>query len=85
MIIYVRTTIVLDDALFRQAKRRAAEAGRTLSDIVSSALREALREAPPRNLGRFQMPTFGGPSAHRHEPADLARALEEEDRTRIGR
>jgi hypothetical protein len=83
MLTYVRTTLVIDDELFREAKRRAAETGRTLSQLVSLALREALRQKPPSPFPPFRMPTFGGPDPLRHEAADLARALEDEDRARV--
>lgn len=36
----MRTTVSIDDDLLRQAKVRAAEEGRTLSDIVNESLRE---------------------------------------------
>jgi hypothetical protein len=43
----MRTTIRLDDQLFKQAKRIAAETGRTFTEIVEDALRQSfsVREA----------------------------------------
>ena len=38
----MRTTVQLDDELFRRATRRAAEAGTTLSVLVERALRAHL-------------------------------------------
>jgi len=79
----MRTTLVLDDALLRQAKRRAAERNLTISDIVNEALRESFRHqvrgAPP-----FSMITYGrsGRRVH-HEPSDFALALDDEDRDRL--
>lgn len=80
MLVRMRTTLVLDDALVRRAKARAIERGSTLSDVVNDALREALRgdvaEAP-----LFTLVTYGKPGASvRHEPGDLARALEDQER-----
>ena len=55
----MRTTLVLDDHLVRQAKERALAEGTTLSEITNRALREfvpavgaAAGEEPP-----FRMPT----------------------------
>ena len=45
----MRTTVNLDDELLRRAKERAARQGRTLSEVVSDALRVLLAEqAGPR-------------------------------------
>jgi hypothetical protein len=80
----MRTTLVLDDELLRQAKRRAAERNLTVSDVVNEALRECLRRpapvAPP-----FSMITYGGRSERKahHEPSDFAAVLEDEDRGRL--
>jgi hypothetical protein len=38
----VRTTISIDQAVFRQAKARAAESGRSVSEVVEDAVRAAL-------------------------------------------
>jgi len=38
----VRTTLVIDDGLFRQIKKKAAEQGRTLQAVVNDLLRRAL-------------------------------------------
>jgi len=84
MITCMRTTLVIDDALLRQAKRRAAERDLTVSDLVNEALRESFREtasaAPP-----FTLVTYGDARRRvRHEPADFAAELEGEDRRRLG-
>jgi hypothetical protein len=75
----MRTTLVLDDALLRQAKRRAAERSTTLSEVVNEALRESLR-ATPVDAPPFSMITYGPASRVHHEPSDLAAALEAEER-----
>jgi hypothetical protein len=45
----MRTTMDLNDALLRQAKRRAADEGRALRQVVETALRLYLgkRDRPP--------------------------------------
>jgi hypothetical protein len=56
----VRTTINLPDPLLVQARRRAAETGRTLTSFIADAVRESLarrREAtkqPPVRLTTFR-------------------------------
>lgn len=50
----MRTTLDLDDALVRRAKRRAADEGTTLTAVLEQALREHL--APRRAPGkRFRL------------------------------
>ena len=56
----MRTTIRIDEALYRRVKAYAAETGRTVSAVIEDAVREALRplgrpvaEPPP-------LPTSGG-------------------------
>ena len=83
MLIRMRTTLILDDALLRQAKRRAAERDVTVSDLVNEALRESLGRTMPEPPP-FSMVTYGKGSARvRHEPADLKAVLEAEDRMRV--
>jgi len=55
----VRTTIRIDEALYRRAKSRAAETGRTVSDIIEDAVREALRPDLRRAEEPPPLPTFG--------------------------
>lgn len=53
MLICMRTTLDLDDALLRAAKKKAAEQGRTLTGLIEDALRQHL--APPtRRSSRFR-------------------------------
>lgn len=53
----MRTTIRLDDQLLAEAKKYAAESGRTLTDLLADSLRETLgrRRAPgQRKLVRLR-------------------------------
>jgi hypothetical protein len=54
----MRTTLVIDDELLRQAKRRAAEWNLTVSDIVNDSLRESLGR-PARAAPSFSLITYG--------------------------
>ena len=85
MLTHMRTTLIIDDDLLRQAKLRAAEWNQTVSDVVNNALRECLGRpiptAPPFSLityGRSNRPVH-------HEPAEFNDALEQEDKDRLRR
>lgn len=84
MIIFVRTTVTIDDALFRAAKRAAAQAGCSLSDLVNQALHAALSQRKePRP--EFHMITYGGRTQSAHEPEDFKNAVEAEDAASLAR
>ncbi len=89
MIIFMRTTVQLDDDIFRRAKAAAAAAGIPLSRLIEDSLRENLRRAPApegTHVGRFRMVTFvQGERRVAHEPADFASATEAEDLRSLGR
>jgi plasmid stability protein len=49
MVFHMKTTLNIDDTLMAQLKREAARQGRTMSELVETALRNLLRsqkEAP---------------------------------------
>jgi hypothetical protein len=81
----MRTTLVLDDVLLREAKHRAAERDLTVSEVVNEALREAFRQ-PPQTSPPFSMITYG-PRDRRvsHEPADFTADFEADDREALAR
>jgi hypothetical protein len=79
----MRTTLVLDDRLFKQAKRRATERNLTVSDVVNEALRQSFAHRAPA-ARPFSIITYGQAGRRRHhEPSDFAAAFEQEDRTRL--
>lgn len=85
MLIRMRTTLVIDDDLLRQAKLRAAQWHLSVSDVVNNALRESLgrpgQVAPP-----FSLITYGRPGKRvHHEPSEFDDALEREDQDRLSR
>lgn len=83
MLTCMRTTLVLDDALLRQARRRAAERDQTVSQVVNEALREAF-DRPAPLAAPFSMVTYGNPTRRvRPEAEDIAAALDAEDRDRL--
>lgn len=52
-----RTTLMLEDSLFRQLKKKAAEEGRTLQEVANDALRRGL--VTPLSQGGFKLKMQG--------------------------
>ena len=72
----MRTTIRLDDHLLAEAKKRAAESGRTLTAVLEDALREALaRRSPSRKRHRVRLKTVKGDGVHPGVDLDDSAAL----------
>ena len=57
MLICVRTTLNLSDGLAEEAKRRAAEEGRTLTSLIEEGLRLVLET--PRRQRSIRLPAHG--------------------------
>ncbi|MGE0600230.1 MAG: type II toxin-antitoxin system VapB family antitoxin [Dehalococcoidia bacterium] len=55
----MRTTVSIDDDLLRQAKRVAIDSDRSLSDVVSEALRELLVRRKETTATRVRLITSG--------------------------
>lgn len=76
----MRTTLIIDDEVFKNAKKEAAVRGKTVGELVTQALREVLAERQAPKQPPFSMPVFGqagrGPG---HSPKELA-ALRDEGR-----
>lgn len=51
MVFHMKTTLSISDATMRAVKREAARRGQTMSELVESALRQAL--AQPRPTGKL--------------------------------
>lgn len=60
MLICMRTTLNLDDSVMRQLREEAARQGRTMSELMESALRLFLREqgAARESIAGSELPTF---------------------------
>ena len=57
----VRTTIRIDDALYRQVKTQAAQTGRTVSEVIEDAVRTSLGSRSERqHRRRKKLPVSGG-------------------------
>ncbi|MDQ3629840.1 MAG: ribbon-helix-helix domain-containing protein [Actinomycetota bacterium] len=55
----MRTTVSIDDDVLGAAKRRAADEDRTLSDLITEALRERLARRAPAEGDRYEAVTWG--------------------------
>jgi len=56
---YMRTTLIIDDGLFRELKKRAAEERRTLSEVTLEALQRGLGDRrPPRQRRPVKLTSF---------------------------
>lgn len=78
-----RTTVRLEQALLRAAKKKAAEEGRTLTSLIEDGLRAILKE-PPANtpdLGDFKLPVSKARGGMRpgFDLADMSTIYEAED------
>ncbi len=60
MLLCVRTTIELNDELFRAAKRRAADEGVTLRELIERSLRSHLTKGAPRRGYKLKLKTVRG-------------------------
>ena len=76
----MKTTLQIDDEVMRRLKREAARQGKTMSELVETALRRLL-EAPAAKRPLPPLPSFNS-GGHLVDIADrdaLYRAMEEED------
>ena len=55
----VRTTVRIDDELYRRVKERAARDGRTVAAVLEDAVRVGMSAADHLEPAPFVVPTFG--------------------------
>lgn len=59
MLLHMRTTLIIDDAIFLRLKKLAAEQNRPLSQVTQDVLQRGLREArAPRERKGVRLPAF---------------------------
>lgn len=80
----MRTTVRLDDDLFKKVKQYAAEEGMTLTAVLRQALRELLaRRRALKDRERVPLPTFCGdglqPGVDLDDAAALLELMERDD------
>lgn len=83
----MRTTITLDDRLFAQLKKRAAESGTSVSRLIEQAVRLLIRAPRPQaDRTSFELVTFGAGGRFSKQNVDKISALiEADDVERFGR
>ena len=75
----MRTTLRIDDDLFRELKERASSEGLTLSELVNLALRQSLSiEKRPRRVFRQKTRDLGRPSFDVTKANAVAAELEDQ-------
>jgi plasmid stability protein len=55
----MRTTIRIDDELYREVKTRAAQSGRTVAAVLEDAVRRGLNASNRRDAGSYVVRTTG--------------------------
>jgi glycerate kinase len=55
----VRTTVRIDDQLYRRVKERAAREGRTVASVLEDAVRIGIDDANNTQSDDFVTPTYG--------------------------
>jgi hypothetical protein len=73
----MRTTINLPDPLLAEARRRAAETGRTLTAFVADAVRESLARRKAKERRPMRLTTFRGSGLQPGVDLDDSAALED--------
>jgi plasmid stability protein len=56
---HMRTTIRIDDELYREVKARAARSGRTVAAVLEDAVRRGLAPSERRAGGRYRVRATG--------------------------
>jgi hypothetical protein len=56
----MRTTISIDDGLLAEVRRRAAELGQTVSQVIEDGVRDSLLRARDTDRGTFRVRPFSG-------------------------
>ena len=78
----MRTTIRIDDELYRQVKALAARSGRTVAAVLEDAVRRGLAPSEPRPAGRYAVRPMGTgglrPGVDLSSNAAVAEALDED-------
>ena len=82
----MRTTISLDERLLARLKKRAAESGVSVSEVIERAVRLLLQAPATPQAGGFDLVTFGEGGQFTDLNMDKTAALlEAEDVQRFGR
>jgi len=80
----MKTTLMLPDEVVRQAKKRAAELGMTLSAFAERSIRDALAPARQQPGKPFRIRAFGDPRKKRDISVAEIKALLNDDLAESG-
>lgn len=77
MVIHMKTTLTIDDSVMARLRRESARTGRTMSELVETALRQLL-QARPEPVELQPLPSFesGGALVDIADRETLYRAME---------
>lgn len=77
MVFHMKTTLVIDDGVMAKLKRESARSGRTMSELVETALRRFL-QSRPEPVRLTPLPSFksGGALVDLADREALNRAME---------
>lgn len=74
----MRTTLIINDRIFTQAKKFALEAGTTLGTLTTQALEDYMRrQDEPKGTEKFIIPVFGGSTPTIHSLKEIAKLRDE--------
>lgn len=78
MVFHMKTTLIIDDRVMARLRREAARTGRTISELVETALRQLLEARPPAPRDLSPLPSFlsGGALVDIADREALYRAME---------
>lgn len=77
---HMKTTLEIDETVMRELKARAAREGRTMSELVETALRALLAERPaPGALPPLPVFNLGGLSDHADSRDEMDAFLGDDD------
>ena len=80
MVFHMKTTLCISDATKRAVKREAARRGQTMSELVESALRQALRpKREPAKLPPLPVHSCGGSAVNIADRNAVIDAMEQHD------
>jgi hypothetical protein len=82
----MKTSLVIDDNVFKEAKREAAESGRTISEIISLWARLGREEWASRSRAKtkpFQPVDLGEPTVDLSSRRNWQEELEEDPKARL--
>ncbi len=79
----MRTTIRIDDELYRRVKARAAVEGRSVGELITDAVRIAMADPGPGESELPPLPTYGGsgtlPGVDLSDTAALREVMDEDE------